>query len=146
MATVSNFFRVEVGNFIKEKAKELGLSAFVHVDRAPIARAEYLEILSQSKTAVSVSGAGQDCYRYWEIPAKGVLMITESLDLKIKQDFTYENIWRFKGLDNLEMCLRHIKFNPVETLEYMALKALIQTTQHHTPTKRAEYILRKVFK
>jgi hypothetical protein len=144
MATISNFFRVEVKNFLLKKAEELNLSVFVHVEKAPLNRSEYLEVLSQSKTSISVSGAGKDCYRYWEIPAKGCVMISEDHGLWIEKDFGEGQIFKFKDLNDLEKILKNIKMISNEHLEEMAISSLGLTYRWHTPIKRAKYILRKV--
>jgi len=144
VATISNFYREEVRDFINKKAEELNLSIFTYVERQPLDRQKYLDVLSQSKTAVSVTGAGKDCYRYWEIPAKGVVMIAEDPGLYIHSNFNKDHIFKFKYLSDLGNILKTVKEIPDEKLEEMALNSLWFTHAWHTPRKRAEYILRKV--
>lgn len=145
VATMSHGDRYKVKTFLEEKTKKMGLKAFIHLNREPLPRTEYLRILSQSKTSVSVRGMGCDCYRYWEIPAKGVTMISDDQGLLIENDFTKEHIFRFKTFEDLENILVKIKEAPPEVLEEMALKSLQHTSQYHTPKKRAEYILSKIY-
>jgi len=145
VATMSNPYRLEVRDFILKKSKELDLLAYARVEYTSIDRAEYLKILSQSKTSVSVRGAGCECYRYWELPAKGLVMIADEHELPIENDFTDEQIFKFKNLNDLEQILIKLKTVSPEVLEEMALKSLQHTVKYHTPKKRAEYILRKVF-
>jgi hypothetical protein len=125
--------------------RPLDLSAYARVEYTSIDRAEYLKILSQSKTSVSVRGAGCECYRYWELPAKGLVMIADEHELPIENDFTDEQIFKFKNLNDLEQILIKLKTVSPEVLEEMALKSLQHTVKYHTPKKRAEYILRKIY-
>jgi hypothetical protein len=145
IATLSNPYRVEVKELIEQKAKELGLSIYMHVDKTPIKRQDFLNVLSQSKTSVSVRGAGCDCYRYWEIPAKGLVMIADDQGLPIENDYTSEQIFKFKNLNELEQILLKLKSMLPESLDEMAVKSLWHTIKYHTPKKRAEYILKKVY-
>lgn len=144
IATLSHGFREEVRDFLVKKTQELNLSAFIYLDRQPLPRADYLKILSQSKTSISVRGMGCDCYRFWEIPAKGVTMITDDRGLLIENNFNDDHVFKFKTLKELEQILIKIKNSSSEALEAMALKSLLHTTQYHTPKKRAEYILQKI--
>jgi hypothetical protein len=145
IATISNPYRTAVKDYLLEKAAKLKLSIYVHVDRTPISRAEYLDVLSQSRTAISVSGAGKDCYRYWEIPAKGAVMVAEHTGLCIPNDYTDEHIFRFKDLEELGRVLERIKNISAESLEKMALNSIEYTHMYHSPIKRAEYILKKLY-
>ena len=145
IATLSNHYRTEVKNFLLEKTAELGMTAFVHMERTPLDRKEFLKIVSQSKACVSVRGMGWDCYRYWELPAKGTVMITEDTGLLVENDFTDQHVFKFKNFDELGQILIQIKEGPIEKLETMALQSLLFTQQFHTPKLRAEYVLRKVF-
>ncbi len=146
IATLSNPFRETVRDYLLEKANDLGLSLFVHVEKSPISRVKYLEVLSQSKTSISVSGAGKDCYRYWEIPAKGSVMIAEETGLCIENDYDSRHIFRFKDLRDLGVVLETIKNYRNLDLERMAKNSLEHTRLYHTPTKRAEYVLNKIFR
>jgi len=145
IATLSNPYRLEIKNYVEKKAAELGLSVFLHVDRSPLSRQDYLNILSYSKTAVSVRGAGFDCYRYWELPAKGVVMVADDPGMYIENDFDSNHIFKFKNIKDLEEILVKIKKMPIEALEEMSTKALWHTIRYHTPRKRAKYILEKIY-
>jgi len=144
VATISNDYRIEVRNFLKQRCNDLGLSAFIHVEKEPLDRSEYLRILSQSKTSVSVRGAGVDCYRYWEIPSRGVVMISDDHGLPIKNDFAPNHIFKFKNLEDLDAILRAVKERP-DILEDMALESLRHSHKFHTPEKRAMKILKEIF-
>lgn len=145
IATISNDYRIVVRDFLKAKCAELNIPAYIRVEKDPIERSELLEILSQSKTSVSVRGAGIDCYRYWEIPAKGVVMISDDHGFPINNDFGLCNTFKFRDLNELESILLKLKEKDNSgILEEMALASLYRVNQYHTPIKRAKYILTKV--
>jgi hypothetical protein len=148
IATTSHEHRVKTAEYLTKTAESMGLKIYVHVERQPIPRNEYLRILAESKTSISMRGAGLDCYRYWEIASKGTVLVSEILDsLLIKNDFTEEHCFKFKytdTLEELERVLLEIKNSSPDRLQTMALNALIHTDKFHTPQKRAEYILKEV--
>lgn len=144
IATISSAFRVEVANHIKQKADELGLKAFVHCAPQMLPKEVYTEVLANSKTAVSVRGAGWDCYRYWEIPVSGTVLISEDLPISIIKDYTSEHCFKFSSLGALSGVLRMIKEFPVHSLECMALEGMKHTVLYHRPVNRAAYILNNV--
>src|SRR5215211_8374318 len=49
--------------------------------------AEYMRLLSRSKIGVSVRGLGYDTYRYWEIPYAGTLLLAETPQTVIPENF-----------------------------------------------------------
>jgi len=144
IATMSHPYRIEVKDFLLKKCEELGLTYYIYVEKKPLDRSRMLEILSQSKTSVSVRGAGQDCYRYWELPAKGLVMIADDSNLIIENDFDNSQIFKFRDIDELERILIQIKTFP-EILEEMAVRSLLHTVSYHTPKHRAESFLKEIF-
>ena len=48
---------------------------------------EYLKILADSKSSVSVRGYGCDTFRYWEIAYNGAMLISQKLPIIIPDDF-----------------------------------------------------------
>ena len=145
IATMSNPYRIEIRDFLIKKASELGLHAYIYLEKKPLYRSEFLRIVSQSKACVSVRGMGRDCYRYWELPARGNVMITEDTGLLIENDFTDRHVFKFKNFNDLTAILSKIKYGSIEELEGMALQALLYTQQYHTPRTRARYILDKIY-
>lgn len=155
IATISCEQRVWVRDYLKNKASTLGLKICMHIDKRQIPRNEYLDILSQSRCALSVRGMGFDCYRYWEIPAKGSVLVADRLPIDILNDYV-ENVHCFKysgfeyvseesGVD-LDRVLKKIRDTPIERLEYMALQALLHTQTFHTCEKRAEYFINTIYR
>jgi glycosyl transferase family 1 len=55
--------------------------------RARITWAEYMRALTSSKIAISVRGDGYDTYRYWEIPYAGALLLAETPQTVIPDNF-----------------------------------------------------------
>ena len=141
IATTSNPYRLEVAEMIRNTAESLGLNCYVRVEKSPIPRAEYLEILSQSRVSVSVRGAGSDCYRYWEISAKGIVLLADDSGLVVTNDFTKNHCFKFKDLIQLQEMMLTIKQTSHETLEKMAINALLHTQNFHTPVERAKQVL-----
>lgn len=143
--SISNPRRKITAEFIKKISKKLGLKSFVHVDKNPINRKDYLEVLHNSKTSISMTGAGQDCYRYWEIPAHGSVLISEKLNIIIEDNYTPEHCFNFDTEESLEKILVDVKNIPSDKLEIMALNSMEHTNKFHTPQCRALYILKKIF-
>lgn len=138
----SNPLRSVIANHLKYTCENLNLKAFIYVEEGQIDRPTYLRILADSKTSVSVKGLGWDCYRYWEIAAKGILLISDISPILIHKDFN--DALKFDNLNSLETILKFVKDTPDEILESLALKLLMHTKEHHTPKKRAQYILDKI--
>lgn len=135
--------RIKIGNFLKEYCEKLGLRSFIHVSDKMLDRDTYLGILSNSRASVSVKGLGWDCYRYWEIAARGTILISDRSPLYIPDDFNH--IFKFSSEKELFNILEYIKDAEPENLEIMALKTLHDTATYHTPKKRALYVLDKTY-
>jgi hypothetical protein len=155
IATISCEQRVWVRDYLQEVADSLGLKIFMHVDKKQIPRKEYLEILAQSRCALSVRGMGFDCYRYWEIPAKGTVLVADRLPIDILNDYVEgEHCFKYSGFEytpdkmnvDLGKVLTDIKNTPIERLERMALEALVHTDSYHTYNKRARYFLDTIYR
>lgn len=146
IASISNDYRVKVADFLKELTKKYDFKSYIHCERYHIPRTEYLEVLSQSKASISVRGMGRHCYRYFEIPSKGTIMISDDIGFPIENDFR-ENIdyFKFKDLEQLEHLLIKLKKTPDEIKQNTALTALQHTLNYHTPEKRAKQFLKKIF-
>jgi len=150
VATTSCEQRTWVYNHLRSKMNSLGLKIYMHLDREQIPRRDYLEILSQSRCALSVRGMGFDCYRYWEIPAKGVVLIADRLPIDIPNDYIEdEHCFRYnidESMGDLDRILDKIKSIPEQDLEYMTIKALLHTNKFHTYEKRAAYFLGTIYR
>lgn len=51
--------------------------------------ATYIETLTRSRIAVSARGAGFDTLRYWEIPAAGAVLLAETPQIVIPDNFVH---------------------------------------------------------
>lgn len=150
IATISCEQRSWVYDYLKSKMDSFGLKIYMHLDRKQIPRRDYLEILSQSRCALSVRGMGYDCYRYWEIPAKGAVLVADRLPIDICDDYVErEHCFRYtadKEMADLGRVLEDVKNTSQDRLEEMAIKALLHTARYHTYTKRAQYFVSTVFR
>ena len=150
IATISCEQRVWVHDFLRDKADSLGLRVYMHLDKNQIPRSTYLEVLSQSRCALSVRGMGYDCYRYWEIPAKGSVLVADRLPIDIQNDYVEgEHCFRYeadKKMRDLGRVLEVIRRTPLDKLEEMTLKALLHTNRYHTYEKRARYFIDTVLR
>lgn len=138
-------FRAKVLQSLTYYAHRLGSNAVVSLNPCP--REEYLSLARRSKVIISVRGYGWDCYRYWETPALGTLMLTEEVPLRLENDFVDGiDCRKFKTGDvgDMERVLTEILSSGPAQLENMALHAWYKTKQYHTPVHRAQYILEKL--
>ena len=151
IVTLSHPFRVRMRDIVRETANKLGLTVYVYGDQALLPREEYMRVLSQSKCFVSVRGYGKDCYRYWEIPMRGSVLISENLDLDIPNDFGPSQCFKFDTTDltkaaiNFENVMKTVKEMDDSALQEMAIRGMLHVNNYHTPKKRAEQILNKIF-
>ena len=145
MATISHPLRVRTKELLNDLTRKLGLSSHIYCERELRPREEYMRVLSQSKCFVSVQGYGKDCYRYWEIPMRGSVLISQDLDLDVWKDFGYSQCFKFKTEEDLKNVLLTIKNMDDSELQKMAIRGMLHVNQYHTPKKRADHILRTVF-
>jgi hypothetical protein len=57
------------------------------ISKGGYSKEEYLNILADSKSSVSVRGYGYDTYRYWEIAYHGAMLISQRLPIVIPDNF-----------------------------------------------------------
>ena len=150
VATISCEQRSWVYDYLKSKMDSFGLKIYMHLDKKQIPRRDYLEILSQSRCALSVRGMGFDCYRYWEIPAKGVVLVADKLPIDIPNDYVEgEHCFRYvsdREMRDLGRVLEVVRDTPVYQLEEMSVRSLLHTERYHTYYKRAKYFLDTIFR
>jgi hypothetical protein len=70
-----------------EVARILESEGFLVLLDADIPREQFCWLLNRSKIAVSVSGAGTDTFRYWEIPYHGALLASSRPPTLIPDNF-----------------------------------------------------------
>jgi|SRR5437867_251357 len=104
--------------------------------------AEYYDVLSRSKVAVSVRGGGFDTYRYWEIVACGSLLLSEAPDIVIPNNFEHEKhaVFCRPDLSDLEDLARYYIRHEDER-QAIATNGYAHLLKHHTCERRAEYFL-----
>ena len=150
IATISCEQRSWVYDYLKSKMDSLGLKIYIHLDKKQIPRRDYLEILSQSRCALSVRGMGYDCYRHWEIPAKGTVLVADRLPIDISNNYIEgEHCFKYtadKNMEDLGRVLEDIRNMSQDRLEEMAVKSLLHTTRYHTHIKRAQYFVSTIFR
>jgi len=137
-------YRLDVMTALQGYASTRGLRAHVSLD--PVPRKSYLDIASRSKVVVSVRGYGWDCYRYWETPAKGLLMLTETMPIVFENDYV-DGVDCFKCRTGdtshlLEKLTQALAISP-EQHAAMVIHALARNADFHTPERRAQLILSK---
>lgn len=147
ISSISNDFRVKTAEFLRDMTKKHGFKSYIHCEKYHVPRPEYLEVLSQSKMAVSVRGMGYHCYRYFEIPAKGTIMVTEDLGHPIRDDYKDGvHCFKFKDFEDLERILLKSRTMSDHEMQTMACSALNHTLEHHTPEALAGYFLDRIYK
>lgn len=102
---------------------------------------QYKNALLRARTGLNLAGGGFDTVRYWEIPAHGALLLSESLPIEIPHDFRHgvnALFFRTPGelADALEWCSHH-----PEDARDMALSGYRHFKSFHTATARARQIL-----
>jgi len=138
-------FRAKVLQSLAYYTHRFGSNAVVSLNPCP--RDEYLSLARRSKVIISVRGFGWDCYRYWETPALGTLMLTEEMPLRLENDFIDGiDCRKFKTGDteDMERVLSDILATDPVQLEAMAVNAWNKTQRYHTPVQRARFVLEKL--
>lgn len=108
--------------FLEHLCEELGISKFsgstgerAYNNKAggPLPTPIYHHGLLNSKIAVSLFGAGQDCARFWEILASGALLVSEKPTLASK-DMPIHGVhcFYFEGMSELDALIRWIASEP----------------------------------
>lgn len=111
-----------------------------------IATPSYNEVLSNSIASISAPGRGIDCARYWEILAKGVLLLSYRSPLKIKKPLLPgEHFIEFSDLIELKEKVLWIKENRKEAM-IIAKRGHEYCKKFHTTKFRAKYLLEEVSK
>ena len=139
-------FRMEMLRALQEISIKNELKSVCTLD--PMPRSEYLSLVGKSRLVVSVRGYGWDCYRYWETPALGAVMLTETIPIEFANDFENgTDCFKFAtgDLAEMERMLLHALGLPSYLLRVMADNALAKTKAFHTPEHRAQLVLDTLF-
>jgi hypothetical protein len=102
---------------------------------------EYSRLLRESRIGLNLFGYGFDTVRYWELPAHGVLLLSERLPIRIPYDFEDGvNAVFFDDTAELEAKLRHLLIHP-EEVAVLAEAGWRHLQAHHTGSARARQLL-----
>ena len=136
-------FRQSVWNRLYSMGISKGLC--IYNSLMPVERAQYLDLIGRSRVVISTRGYGCDCYRYWETPALGAVMLTEEIPIAFENDFI-DGVECFKfrlgDLDHMESVLYSILQRSQRELDLIAIQALHKTKMYHRPEDRAYSVLK----
>ena len=101
----------------------------------------YQNRLRSSHIGLSICGCGFDTVRYWELPANGVMLLSERLPISIPQNFKDgESAVFFDDLKDLESKLDHY-LRHLDEADRIAAAGHDHYLKHHTSTARARQFL-----
>jgi hypothetical protein len=102
----------------------------------------YYRVLARSKVAVSIRGGGFDTLRYWEIMARGTLMLSEQPDIVIPDNFEHKRhaVFCRPTLGDFKELVRYYVRHDEER-ETIARAGHSHFLKHHTCERRAQYFL-----
>jgi Glycosyl transferases group 1 len=105
---------------------------------------KYFEILNQSRISLNCHGAGQDCYRFWEILGSGAMLLSQQLEIEISHSFKdgvhalfFSNLKEFE--EKLQFSIHHPK-----EVEEIAMRGYQHAKEFHTVYQRGKFLLDKV--
>lgn len=105
---------------------------------------KYRRCLLSYKIGLSLLGRGDDTVRYYEIPAHGMLLLSERTNIIIDNDFKDgETAVFFSNLDELKEKLNYCINNP-EYVDKIAKAGREHFLKYHTSTIRAQQLLDKI--
>jgi len=104
-------------------------------------QAEYSRRLSSAGIGLSLFGSGFDSVRYWEVPAHGVMLLSERPPIRIPHNFADGvSAVFFDDLPELEGKLAHYLARPDE-VRAIAEQGRRHFLKHHTTSARARHFL-----
>lgn len=105
---------------------------------------EYRQKLTMNTIGLNLKGAGNDCIRYYEIPAHGMLLLSQRLDIEIENDFEDgKTAVFFSDLNELKEKLDYCLANE-EYTNKIARAGYEWVNKYHTSTVRAQQLLNKI--
>lgn len=69
---------------------------------------DYLDILARSRIGISLRGHGFDTYRYWEIPALGTMLLSETPRIEIPDNFEHGREAWFAAPESMPAAVREV--------------------------------------
>jgi hypothetical protein len=103
--------------------------------------ADYMRLLSRSKIGVSVRGLGYDTYRYWEIPYAGALLLAETPQTVIHDNFVAGREAVFAPVEQLPQRARELLAEDTRAIADAGRRKLLAS---HTSVQRATAVLERV--
>jgi hypothetical protein len=103
--------------------------------------AEYMRLLSRSKIGVSVRGLGYDTYRYWEIPYAGTLLLAETPQTVIPDNFVDGREAVFAPVEQLADRARGLLDTDTREIADAGRRKLLGS---HTSVHRARTVLQRI--
>jgi len=111
-----------------------------HLDRG-LSQEEYRQALCKSRIGLSFFGCGFDTVRYWEVPANGVMLMSERLPIRIPYNFEDGvSAVFFDDLADMESKLDYYLNHP-EACDRIAAAGQDLYNRYHTTTARAQQFL-----
>ena len=102
---------------------------------------QYKHCLLRARAGLNLAGAGFDTVRYWEIPAHGALLISETLPIEIPHNFRHGiDAFFFRTPAELAEIWAWCTAHPDDARE-MAMAGYARLTAHHTARARARQVL-----
>jgi hypothetical protein len=102
---------------------------------------EYFALLSRSRIGVSVRGLGYDTYRYWEIPYAGTLLLAETPQTVIPDNFVDGREAVFAPLERLSERARQLLSAETHEIAAAGRRKLLE---RHTSVHRAQTVVQRI--
>lgn len=100
---------------------------------------DYIRTLSRARVGISVRGGGFDTYRYWETPYAGAVLVAETPQIALPDNFVDGEDAFFAPVDELaETALRVLER---DDLQEIAARGRERVLRHHTSVARAQRLL-----
>lgn len=105
---------------------------------------DYLNQISNSLACISIPGGGFDTLRFWEILARGSLLVSKRIDIEIYNSLEEGvHYLAFDTKKELEELMQFVLQNP-EKVNKIRKNGYKFALKNHTSVSRAEYFLQKV--
>lgn len=132
--------RAQVADALRELERE-GVVVRSASDLSPASVAswsDYIGLLSRSRIGVSVRGLGYDTYRYWEIPYAGAVLLSETPQIVIPNNFAAGREAFFAPVGRLAERARELLGRDTGPVAEAGRRKLLA---HHTSVHRARTVL-----
>jgi hypothetical protein len=104
---------------------------------------EYVRIIRQSKTALSLRGLGWDTYRYYDIASLGTCLISEYLPIEIQNNFINKEEAVF--FDDFSDFTRKFEWALKNNWQEIGDAGKEKFDLWHVPTQRAQRVLNTIY-